>query len=545
MFDVSRGVAGVCWGFGNKETDENKVCDDWAPEPGDESTGGQLPTMKTATTHKAEVRAKYTQEEIDALGAKGHAFKNEDGTYSYPIDDVEDLKKAIRAVGRGNADHDAIRKYVIGRAKDLDESDLIPDNWNADGSLSDADEKTRVWATQEQRDTAMDVFATLDGAVADALAESFYYVWVQDWYGSGSDPENPYTVIYCAGGDLWAAEFSYDEEGKVTVDVDGARKVRPCTTYIDRSKQKRNHALASRPKIDPELRAAREGMRGEREERRMPAQGFEMREQTSSSGDTVVVCAGYASLTCADMSDETNAYEMEDAFGPWVESTVRGFATKTIREDCDTAFLVNHTGVTMARTKAGSLDLEERLDGLFYEGRLNPTRPDVQILRAAVQDGAIDESSFAFRVVRQKWSDDYTRRWIQEINLDKGDVSPVNYAANPNTGGHLSMRSAMALLGARGITSRGFLGALQELRAGKTISQSTRDVLEPILANLAAIDKMVDADQPKLAELLGVDNPDEDEPEGTDEGEERSTQVLVLPDHTTAARAALARVGRR
>src|ERR1700733_1932622 len=96
--------------------------------------------MSTASeTGPDEARA-YTQKEIDALGAQGKAFKNPDGTFSYPIDNVSDLKNAIRAVGRGNADHDAIRAYVIKRAKALGASDLIPDNWGSDGSLQEANE---------------------------------------------------------------------------------------------------------------------------------------------------------------------------------------------------------------------------------------------------------------------------------------------------------------------------------------------------------------------------------------------------------------------
>lgn len=454
---------------------------------------------------------------------------------------ITQLREAIRAVGRSVMDGaDAERRALIDRAGTLEQSDLIPAGWSADGSLCDLEEsKARGWSTQEQRDSANDVFATLDGAIEDALEDTYYYCWVQDWYGAGT-AEDPYTVVYYAGESVWAAQFSYDDDGKVTIDVENARKVRPSTTYVDRAKPKRNKALRSRPGgVDSELRAVRDAMRGEREERIMPG-GVEMREVARDDGEgSWAVCSGYASRTCADLADDSNAYEMEDAYGPWVESTIRGFSTKTIREGCDTSMLVNHLGVTMARTKAGSLDLEDRLDGLYYEGRLNPTRPDVQILRAAVADKAIDESSFAFRVTRQKWSDDYTRRWIQEINLDKGDVSPVNYGANPHTSGHLSMRSAMAVLGARGLTSRAFLQALKELRAGKAISQATQDVLEPILENLAAIDKMVDADQPKLAELLGVANPDEDEPEGEGRG---LALPLILPDHVTEARARLARL---
>jgi HK97 family phage prohead protease len=193
--------------------------------------------------------------------------------------------------------------------------------------------------------------------------------------------------------------------------------------------------------ITDQLRAARDDMRGGREVRRMPTQGFEMREVPNGTGGVALRCAGYASVTCADTNDKSNAYEMEDAYGPWIESIMRGAFRKTLADEADVAFLVNHTGVTMARTKPGTLTLAEDSTGLHYEALLNPGRPDVQILRAAVEEGAIDESSFAFRVVRQEWNEDYTRRWIKEINLDKGDVSPVNYGANPHTGGLVSIRN--------------------------------------------------------------------------------------------------------
>ena len=82
------------------------------------------------------VKAKYTQDQVDALGKKGQALKNPDGHYSYPIADTDDLANAIKAVGRGGADHDNIRAYVIKRAKALGASDQIPDSWGSDGSLS-------------------------------------------------------------------------------------------------------------------------------------------------------------------------------------------------------------------------------------------------------------------------------------------------------------------------------------------------------------------------------------------------------------------------
>lgn len=387
-----------------------------------------------------ECRAKYTEKEIEDLGKEGKAFKNPDGTYSYPIVDKEDVEKAIKAVGLGGSDHDAIRKFIIGRAKNLGCSDLIPDSWNADGSLK-AESKSRRGASAETR-------------------------------------------------------------------------------------------------------RLREEMRGAREERHVAINQFELREVPNGVGGTNLKFEGYASVTCASEDDLEHLYDMEDWVGAYQEGVLRDAFTKTLAEGADVAFLVNHGGVTMARTKPGTLKLFADLVGLHVDATLNPARSDVQILKAAVADGAIDEMSFAFRPLRQHWSwaeenGEIDRRWLQEVSLDKGDVSPVNYGANPHTGGLVSMRSAMTILNARGISYGAFASALREVRVGKTISQATEEALQPILDDLAAIDRMVDADQPKLADLLGVANPDEDQADES-EADDTGSLGLILPDHTAGAKQRLA-----
>jgi HK97 family phage prohead protease len=289
----------------------------------------------------------------------------------------------------------------------------------------------------------------------------------------------------------------------------------------------------SRPRATDELRTARDDMRGCRETRRMPVTGFELREVPNGSGGSNLLFTGYASVTCADHDDESHTYEMEDWLGPWTESIVRGAFQKTIGDNADVAFLLNHGGVTMARTKPGTLKLNEDLTGLYVEATLNPQRSDVQILRAAIDDGALDEMSFAFRVTRQEWNEDYDRRWITEVNLDKGDVSPVNYGANPHTGGLVTMRSAVALMATRGLTRETFVASLVELRAGKTISQATMDALQPIHDYLT---DGVEHDN-TLAELLDIDT-DEDEQENSPGP--ASITDLLLPDHTTSAKQKLA-----
>jgi HK97 family phage prohead protease len=75
--------------------------------------------------------AKYDAAALKKMAANGQAMP--DG--SYPIADGEDLHNAIHAVGRGGGSHNAIRKHIMARAKTLGMSQMIPDNWKADGSI--------------------------------------------------------------------------------------------------------------------------------------------------------------------------------------------------------------------------------------------------------------------------------------------------------------------------------------------------------------------------------------------------------------------------
>jgi hypothetical protein len=98
------------------------------------------------------VEAKYSAEQKRAMLGKGQAIKNDDGEPSYPIGDVEDLRKAISAVGRGGGSHNKIRAYIIRRAKALGKSDMIPDDWSTSGASKGAtDEAARPQAIEENR----------------------------------------------------------------------------------------------------------------------------------------------------------------------------------------------------------------------------------------------------------------------------------------------------------------------------------------------------------------------------------------------------------
>ena len=174
-----------------------------------------------------------------------------------------------------------------------------------------------------------------------------------------------------------------------------------------------------------------------RQTRDLPFEGVELRERPNGTGGTVLDFNGYASIT-------GKSYEMHDFLGKYDEMIQRGAFTKTIASSCDTAFLANHGGLTMARTKAGTLRLSEDDRGLHTNADLDPSRADVSDMRSASERGDISQMSFAFRVVTQEWNEDYDQRNIQEVSLDRGDVSVVNYGASDLMDGTISLRSMSA-----------------------------------------------------------------------------------------------------
>jgi hypothetical protein len=134
---------------------------------------------------------------------------------------------------------------------------------------------------------------------------------------------------------------------------------------------------------------------------------------------------------------------MWDWYGEYSEVVSHGAFAKTLAEKPDVAFLLNHGGMTLARTKSGTLELDEDETGLRSVATLDTRVQAVRDIQIQVERGDLDEMSFAFRIVRAKWSPDYSELRIDEINIDRGDTSVVNFGANPTTS--ISARSADVL----------------------------------------------------------------------------------------------------
>lgn len=149
-------------------------------------------------------------------------------------------------------------------------------------------------------------------------------------------------------------------------------------------------------------------------------------EKRGESGKDFYHLSGIASMT-------DTPYEMWDLFGPYVEKVAASAFSETLAAQPDVAFLVNHKGLTMARTSAGTLELSSASQGLNSEAWLNPARNDVADLVIAIEDGCVDQMSFAAMLEEGIWNEEYTEFTMTKLNLHCGDVSAVNFGANPFT----------------------------------------------------------------------------------------------------------------
>lgn len=122
----------------------------------------------------------------------------------------------------------------------------------------------------------------------------------------------------------------------------------------------------------------------------------------------------------------------EVIWGSFRERVLPGAFTKTIGE-ADVRALWNHDpNHVLGRNKSKTLRLAEDDTGLAIE--IDP--PDTQIARdltTLIKRGDVDEMSFGFDVVKDRWieNDAMPIRELVEVRL--WDISPVAYAAYPET----------------------------------------------------------------------------------------------------------------
>jgi HK97 family phage prohead protease len=181
---------------------------------------------------------------------------------------------------------------------------------------------------------------------------------------------------------------------------------------------------------------------------------------------------------------------------PFSERIAPGAFRKTLSETPDVRLLINHEGLPLARTKNGTLELSEDEVGLRFDADL-PDTTEARDLWTLIQRGDVDQMSFAFRVIRQKWNADRTERTLTEVSLADGDVSVVTYPAYPTT--TVEAREALA-------------NAIQAVKEGREVSGESLIVLQAVFEKMSEGHEYVMEAVEMMAALMGAQEaPMEDE----------------------------------
>ena len=173
---------------------------------------------------------------------------------------------------------------------------------------------------------------------------------------------------------------------------------------------------------------------------------------------------------------------------PFIERIAPGAFRKTLTETPDVRLLINHEGLPLARTKNGTLRLTEDQTGLYMDADL----PDTQAARdlyTLVERGDVDQMSFAFRVIRQKWNEGRTERTLTELSLADGDVSVVTYPAYPTT--TVEAREQIA-------------AARQAIKEGREITGESLIVIQAILDKIDESYEYLGEGKSMLETVLGI-----------------------------------------
>jgi HK97 family phage prohead protease len=174
---------------------------------------------------------------------------------------------------------------------------------------------------------------------------------------------------------------------------------------------------------------------------------------------------------------------------PFKETIAPGAFRKTLSETPDVRLLINHEGLPLARTKNGTLTLTEDERGLFMDAEIADTNEGRDLYKL-VERGDVDQMSFAFRVIRQKWNEDRSVRTLTEVSLADGDVSVVTYPAYPTT--TVEAREALQ-------------NAMDAIKEGRALDGESTLVINSILEKVSESYDSLEEGKTMLEVLLGLD----------------------------------------
>jgi HK97 family phage prohead protease len=127
------------------------------------------------------------------------------------------------------------------------------------------------------------------------------------------------------------------------------------------------------------------------------------------------------------------------------ERMLPGVATAVLADPAlDCRLLVNHSevGLTLARTKSGTLRLSDSPTALSLSATLDTRSSQARDVAYAVERGDLNQLSVGFVVGRDQWSADGQRRSVISFK-ELLDCSIVTFAANPATSVAVTSSSGM------------------------------------------------------------------------------------------------------
>lgn len=136
--------------------------------------------------------------------------------------------------------------------------------------------------------------------------------------------------------------------------------------------------------------------------------------------------------------------QLSQDLGGWRERIMPGAATRTLEQNPDVRFLINHdANLLLARTASGTLRLAEVDDqGVDVEAEMANVSY-ARDLAELLERGDINQMSFAFWILADGW--DGNTHEVHRIDLDGGDVSVVTYPAFTQTSAELRSAAAAQL----------------------------------------------------------------------------------------------------
>ena len=120
-----------------------------------------------------------------------------------------------------------------------------------------------------------------------------------------------------------------------------------------------------------------------------------------------------------------------DRFGEFEETMMPGVAAHLLHSS-DCRFLVNHEGLPLARSSAGTLTLTDSPTSLRFSATVDTRQRSAADIVIAIERGDISQMSVGFVVDQDTWDADHTKREVSRFRSLE-DVSAVTYPASPTT----------------------------------------------------------------------------------------------------------------